>query len=254
MQHLTNSNFDVQIAGLVPPWPDWLSIEPTDVDASVVDIGIRVLSSDINDGLSSEASSMLLPAILGPEASVHAWLYTEAAYRAKVLEEVGESAFKAFSPYVKQRVADGLFRVERVINLQPVSHAEEILEELPGLTAFFWHSSDITRVGLPSTWLTVVGWDDRIGIISNGEATVDFTHCPSFHEMLYTYDLVVIPGGEHHTECLIASWRMPCDTLLEHIVLAVKSLNYRVSTLGMIAGSAYEMVYQRSIREERKTD
>jgi len=238
----------VEIGNLIEPWPDWLLVEPLSSENSLVGVARRLFSSNITDGLPTELACDIARAIVGPDAEVHAWFLTQRDYRSAVVEALGQRAVKGFVPY-RQRPLEAA--VEREWKIRVDFELADLLEEEYGLLVLCCPCSQLGLVGLPPTFLTAAAPTDRIGLAALADSSLDFTRCPSYDELLERHQLLLVPGGFHYTDCLIASATVPPGELVERVRAALKGLNYDAQLLGDVTGDTYDRIAARSRMPDR---
>lgn len=215
----------VEIGILVAPWPKWIDIDTLDTQASVVIIAKRILSAYSSDGAEHEYVSRLLERLTAQETVVNAWLLADRSYLAHVDAVLGQEAIKA------RITIGGTTESRRSFDLMVLSLM----------------SADLAQVGLPLRFLGSFDDKDRIGIAPTSTESVDFAHFPTYNEMLAEYELVVLAGGEHNSDCIIASKRMDNETLLNRVKKAAIQLDREVNCLDLIQGEAYERLHERTL-------
>ena len=105
----------------------------------------------------------------------------------------------------------------------------------------------LMTIGLPARFLNSFDDKDRIGLVPSSWANVDLLHCPTYNEMLHTYRLVVLTGGEHNSDCIFASRQMDRGELLGTVRRAAAQAKIETSCLGLIEGTRYDELYERTI-------
>lgn len=277
-----DNSVDVEIAAL-SSWPRWLSIDGMDDDAAVVAVARRVLSANCNDGVPPPKVADLVKAMLPSDATLHLWLYTERKHREQILDELSARAIVAYSPYDLRRIGptsrpdlsdnslEGLAEavaglvtsqspqgsaahlVKRVIEFHPDPSPEELLQERPGMAILSCSGSELSRIGLPDSFLTFCAWDDdRIGLMPRSGSAEDLLcKWPSYTDILSNYEMAVVPGGEHGSDLIIASTVLDAQALVARVEKAMQSLAWRYRSFGIIDGAGCEELYERSLQGER---
>lgn len=240
----SNENGRVEIAALRAPWPDWLRVSYLDMRTAVVDVADPVLSSEVSNSLPPEDMCELIYTSMGPETRVHAWLTADMDYQEALLQELGPEAIRAFFPYPRD-----CYGLGDASELMTILTAKDLPELSFGVVAVDCTVTELLRVGLPGTFLTAMGWQDRIGIAPKQGIEMSEKRCPRREEMLQSYCIVIVPGGEHSSECLFTSLSMGNAELLGRLEGAASSLDWEFKCLGNVEGPIYEELYGRSERQ-----
>ena len=226
----------MEYAIIVPPWPDWMSVELPESEVAVVAVADRVISARAGDAIDPERASTLLEAMMGSEAELHAWLYTFSEYRQRLLKRVGTGGIQGFSA----SLADDAIIDTRV----PLA----VLESgPPGWVVLSCTAGELGEIGLPPHFLRQYDNTDRIGVCPSGSRDADWNRYPSCAEMIDAYQFVVIAGGDHCSDCLIASKHMEKAALAELADSAASALEWDPHFLGYVEGNGYELLYERTL-------
>lgn len=230
---------NVEIGLLTPPWAEWLALEKLSEDAAVVAMAERIFSASIADGCPSSIIAALIVELIGPDAAVHAWLHAHRKYLQKTVSILG---------------ADSV--CGDVTALDSIEPGVELLDNTKqghsGLSSETWTTigfrsiaADLIEIGFPPTFLTPAGFDNRIGLIPHAANDMALEHYPSYEKMLDSYEIVVIPGGFHLTDCLIASKCLNGNMLMDRVRDAIVHTGSQVRVLDTISGSGYDEIAAR---------
>lgn len=228
----------VEIAVLQSPWPDWLRIDDLDPKAAVVDVASSILSPEINNNLAPEEVCKLVQALMGPDTVVHAWINADMDYQASVLRELDRDSVRAFFPLPRDcgELAD-------ISELKTALRRNALPALSFGILAISCRVCDLISMGLPGSFLAPMGWQDRIGFAPKPRVIIGEDHCPSLNEVLNSYEVMLIPGGEHSSECLLTSTSLSQETLLDRVKLAAGSLGWKFKSPEVVKEADYEELY-----------
>jgi len=113
--------------------------------------------------------------------------------------------------------------------------------------------SSLTNVGLPRTLFTPEDKFTRIGISLQPTSTGSLNDFPTYAAMLQSFELMIVPGGMHSTDCLFVSCTRDRGLLATNLARAVEEVGRLADYVGIIAGERYESLERRGqgFRPER---
>ncbi len=163
-----------------------------------------------------------------------------------MLRELGLSCVRAFWPYVERRAAAGYYEIEQNLDGHPVASLDLLRLEGYGMIELFCSSSEVMRVGLPCTFLSLCwGWNDRLCFSRKASVHAGFACFPTYRDMLEQCEIVQMPGGIHGTDCLFASTSVSSADLTTRITQAGISAGFGIDCLGAVQQGGYALLKKR---------
>lgn len=227
----------MEAAVLVPPWPDWVCSHDLPPEAAVVAVGSPLFSDDADALLPFGSIELVIGALSDPDRAMDAWIYTEEAYRRKlVASRSGECNVRALLRYKRKG---------RLVlpDFDLVPDPDEDALGAPGPAIACLAMRSVPEIGLPAYFIPFHP-ENLIGIGVQSSLLGSFA-LPEIGPSLEAYDCVVFTGGFHYADVLIGSTTREPDDLVRSVRAAFKAAGRPLAVRELSEAADYEALAAR---------